>query len=193
MKHDARPSASLQISSELLDWIEALPRTVPWKAISYPPETQSLEKRIASMNMSADSVIAALLWLRIGEIDRSHRIVQHESSAVGSYLHGMVHRLEGDYWNAKYWFRQVREPQLISAITDSVVAILEERRLLGFAQEKMLVQAGKFGAGDFVDACEVASKQRAFDMNSNDLFECVGYAEWIAIWKHVCHSGSRSD
>ncbi|MCU0719409.1 MAG: hypothetical protein MUC83_06880 [Pirellula sp.] len=47
----------------------------------------------------------ALIWLRVGLIARAHEIVQDAGTGANAYIHGMVHRLEGDYWNAKYWFR----------------------------------------------------------------------------------------
>ena len=53
-----------------------------------------------------DAVISGL-WLLAGDIDRSHTLSQDISSREGSYLHGIMHRREGDFGNAKYWFRRV--------------------------------------------------------------------------------------
>ncbi len=47
------------------------------------------------------------LWLLAGELDRSHVISQDMGSAEGSFWHGIMHRREGDFGNAKYWFRRV--------------------------------------------------------------------------------------
>lgn len=49
---------------------------------------------------------AAGLWLLAGELDRSHAISQELPDGNGSYWHGIMHRTEGDYWNAKYWMRR---------------------------------------------------------------------------------------
>ncbi|TWT69908.1 hypothetical protein [Crateriforma conspicua] len=49
--------------------------------------------------------IASTLWLLAGDLDRSHSISQRLHTPNGSYLHGVMHRREGDYGNAKYWFR----------------------------------------------------------------------------------------
>lgn len=47
------------------------------------------------------------LYLYFSALDESHRISQRIPSASGSYWHGIMHRQEGDWSNAKYWFRRV--------------------------------------------------------------------------------------
>ncbi|TMB36525.1 MAG: hypothetical protein E6J62_07295, partial [Deltaproteobacteria bacterium] len=36
----------------------------------------------------------------------AHDIVQKDDSTLGAWLHGIVHTLEGDDDNARYWYRQ---------------------------------------------------------------------------------------
>ncbi len=38
-------------------------------------------------------------------LDESHEISQSIDTPVGSYWHGIMHRREGDFSNAGYWFR----------------------------------------------------------------------------------------
>ncbi|MEM9367432.1 MAG: hypothetical protein AAGD07_15685 [Planctomycetota bacterium] len=47
------------------------------------------------------------LWLLAGDLDRSHTISQDLPSQEGSFWHGIMHRRENDFSNAKYWFRRV--------------------------------------------------------------------------------------
>ena len=47
-------------------------------------------------------MLAADLW------QQAHEIVQSEESALAAWLHGIVHTLEGDLDNARYWYRKAR-------------------------------------------------------------------------------------
>jgi hypothetical protein len=40
-------------------------------------------------------------------LDESYRIVQQIRDDIGSYWHGMIYRREGDFENARDWFRRV--------------------------------------------------------------------------------------
>jgi hypothetical protein len=46
------------------------------------------------------------LLYALDSIDEAHRIFQDSPGDLGSYWHGMMHRREGDFDNARYWFRR---------------------------------------------------------------------------------------
>jgi hypothetical protein len=46
------------------------------------------------------------LLYALDDLDGCHRVFQEVSSDLGSYWHGMMHRREGDFDNARYWFRR---------------------------------------------------------------------------------------
>ena len=50
-------------------------------------------------------VRGALVYL-LDALPEAHTIFQEAKSDVGSYWHGMMHRREGDFDNARYWFRR---------------------------------------------------------------------------------------
>jgi len=45
-------------------------------------------------------------YLRQGNWQRAHEIVQDDESAFGCWAHGIVHMMEGDIGNACYWYRR---------------------------------------------------------------------------------------
>ena len=50
-------------------------------------------------------VRGGLLYL-LDAIDEAHVLFQDVASDIGAYWHGMAHRREGDFDNARYWFRR---------------------------------------------------------------------------------------
>lgn len=50
--------------------------------------------------------LKALLHLWNDSLDAAHDLVQDMETPTGSALHGIMHRREGDFANAKYWFRR---------------------------------------------------------------------------------------
>ena len=61
--------------------------------------------RIVDRSMAEASL--AGLFLMYDCFDPSHEISQSIETPTGSYWHGILHRREPDYGNAKYWFRRV--------------------------------------------------------------------------------------
>lgn len=56
------------------------------------------------------------LWLLAGDLDRSHTLSQEINSPEGSFWHGIMHRREGDFGNAKYWFRRVGDHPVLDQL-----------------------------------------------------------------------------
>ena len=50
----------------------------------------------------------AVELLADGAWQQAHKIVQQEESALAAWLHGIVHTLEGDLDNARYWYRRAK-------------------------------------------------------------------------------------
>ena len=49
-------------------------------------------------------LLQALWWDKKGDWDRAHRIAQDIICSDGSRVHAYLHRVEGDKWNANYWY-----------------------------------------------------------------------------------------
>jgi Tfp pilus assembly protein PilF len=53
-----------------------------------------------------EALAKALDFLAAGEWQRAHEIVQPDKSTLAAWMHGIVHTLEGDLDNARYWYRK---------------------------------------------------------------------------------------
>jgi len=56
---------------------------------------------------SEEDVIRAVDLALAGKWDEAHRIAQaHEGDATADWLHAVLHKIEGDADNARYWYRR---------------------------------------------------------------------------------------
>jgi hypothetical protein len=67
-------------------------------------ETEDHE--LARVNGPNIKCIRSLLYLLAGGLDQAHRIVQELSTSDAAYIHGMIHRIDDDFDNARYWFHR---------------------------------------------------------------------------------------
>jgi hypothetical protein len=54
-------------------------------------------------------LVRALEFLRAGDWRAAHEIVQRDEDApLSCWAHGIVHLVEGDVSNARYWYREAK-------------------------------------------------------------------------------------
>lgn len=100
------------------------------------------------------------LWLLHNFLDRSHSISQDIDAREGSYWHGIMHRMEGDFGNSKYWFGRVGQHPVFETLNQQT--------------------PGGWNYRDFVDACEAA----ASSANPDPQVHQTAIAEWVALFEH---------
>ncbi|MAT71803.1 MAG: hypothetical protein CMJ58_20025 [Planctomycetaceae bacterium] len=118
------------------------------------------------------------LWLLHDFLDESHTISQGVSHPSGSFWHGIMHRREGDFSNAKYWFRRVGDHPAYPAIAAAAGEFAD-----GGAEQSLAGQLAGGGDWDplaFVDACQAAVRRGELA----DYCRRVQQAEWEILWDH---------
>ena len=98
----------------------------------------------------AEACLSAL-WLLHGFLDESHSLSQRNPTAEGSYWHGIMHRREGDFPNAKYWFRRVGPHKIHSGLA---AAAREFASGASAGVASSLTLTGTWDSGAFVDLCQ---------------------------------------
>jgi hypothetical protein len=94
--------------------------------------------RLVDRNMAQCCISG--LWLLHSFLDESHTISQNIASNSGSYWHGIMHRREGDFSNAKYWFDRVGDHPIFASLT--------------------MADGSPWDAYQFVDDCQRAQRRR---------------------------------
>jgi hypothetical protein len=94
------------------------------------------------------------LWLYHHFLDESHALIQEIHTITGSYWHGVMHRREPDYANAKYWFRRVGDHPVFGVLRADATQIAADNPSESI---QFLTRQSSWDPFAFIDLCEEAA------------------------------------
>lgn len=114
--------------------------------------------------------------------DPAHDIVQDLPDIDAALIHGILHRREPDYWNARYWFRRFDAHPVYLSLGRrlSVLARTPQQKELA----RQLTLPGGFDPFAFIDQCEIHERRPAGDPVVDWLRE-VQHAEFEELVSHL--------
>ncbi len=121
-------------------------KSIDWKAAFAP-------HKVADPEMA--EACRAGLYLRYDFTDESHTISQSIETPTGSYWHGILHRREPDYGNAKYWFHRVGQHPIFPALAGAAHEIAIQNG--DDKKSAVFVDTANWDPFRFVDLCEAAT------------------------------------
>lgn len=116
------------------------------------------------------------VWLLHDFLDESHAISQDVGSASGSYWHGVMHRRELDYSNAKYWFNRVGEHPVFGPLREAARELARDAP----PAAAFLAAQEEWDARRFVDLCQAV----VGDPSGEDLCREIARREWELLFDY---------
>lgn len=114
------------------------------------------------------------LYLYFSCLNEGHEIAQSLDHREGSFWHAIMHRMEGDIGNSRYWFHRVA--------SHPVYPLLQrEAELLGYRA------ADRWDPSGFAGFCEAAPGTK-----NEELAKRVQLAEWQLLFDYCAAPASRA-
>jgi hypothetical protein len=71
-----------------------------------------------SQSIKSDQTVPAVLDVHLkalwfegkGDWNRAHDLIDQLDDQTSAHVHAYLHRVEGDLWNAKYWYGRAGQP-----------------------------------------------------------------------------------
>ncbi len=56
--------------------------------------------------MPSHAYLEAIQLIEKGDWEASHQLIQRYNTEMACWIHAHLHRIEGDLWNANYWYKR---------------------------------------------------------------------------------------
>lgn len=129
----------------------------------------------------ADALLAGV-WLWHDVLDESHVLSQRIDSPTGSFWHAIMHRREGDFPNAKYWYARCRGHPVLSDISSRLTQVEPDLRGRGDAALERMLAGPSWDPNAFVDF--VVRVHRDATSPLAEVAIHLQRIEWAALFDH---------
>ena len=65
------------------------------------------------MAMTNEELLKAVNLALAGNWDAAHQIVQQYEDGTAAWIHAVLHKIEGDLGNARYWYRRANRMERV--------------------------------------------------------------------------------
>ena len=117
------------------------------------------------------------LFLFNDDLDAAHAIVQNPETPINNFWHAILHRREGDFSNARYWWNRTKFHPAMDEIFDIVI-----HRIPDFPFMDELRGSQNWDARAFNDFCETAAQTGEWETQLREVqrLEMKILLEWCA-------------
>lgn len=132
-----------------------------------------------------DEATAAVsgLWLWHDFLDTSHTLSQSIQTPTGSFWHAIMHRREGDFANAKYWYRRVGTHVALRTIAARINVLTES-----LPADKLIFRLTANGFDPFALVDLVEAVHDSQDHPHRQLAVSVQKLEWQTLFETCIRS-----
>ena len=126
------------------------------------------------------AAVVAGLWLWHDYLAESHRVSQDLATPTGSFWHAIMHRREGDFSNAKYWYARCRHHPVLGQIPALARGVLGGAAATAGPLHRLV--DGEWDPDAFVDVVEAVHRKPDDPIYATAVR--LQQLEWRALFDH---------
>lgn len=129
--------------------------------------------------------LLAALWLYYDFLDEAHAIVQALETTSGSLWHAILHRREGDFSNAKYWYARCADHPALPTLSVQAAAHLNP---LPAEKSLLKITMNGWSGAAFVDLVEAVHRHP--DDPRYRVAVALQQLEWRVLFDHCTRAAA---